>query len=101
MTIFGVFKLICAIFCLVFAAGLYAYVPIVIFIESRYYNRFSKHIKLTSREILIHLIAGSIIPTVMFNISFILVEMPKQYLIFTVGLFFGLSLVGFLFNLLF
>ena len=101
MTIFGVFKLICAIFCLVFAAGLYAYVPIVIFIESRYYSRFSKHIKLTSREILIHLIAGSIIPTVMFNISFILVEMPKQYLIFTVGLFFGLSLIGFLFNLLF
>ena len=101
MTIFGVFKLICAIFCLVFAAGLYAYVPIVIFIESRYYSRFSKHIKLTSREILIHLIAGSIIPTVMFNISFILVEMPKQYLIFTVGLFFGLSLVGFFFFFLF
>ena len=101
MTIFGVFKLLCAIFCLAFATGLYAYIPIIIFIESRYYNRYSKRIKLTSKEILIHLIVGSIIPTVMFNISFILVEMPKQYLIFTVCLFFGLSLIGFLFNLLF
>lgn len=101
MTIFGAFKLICAVFCLVFGAGLYAYIPVTIFIASRYYNRYSKHIKLTSSEILSHLILGSIIPTVMFIIAFILVEMPKPYLIFIVCFFFVLSLIGFLFNLLF